>query len=161
MDPRDMVHPETGTTVRAAELHRKPTQTASKQPRLAGKLRRGKSPEVTFYKDELSRHAQEYATKGGLENEACAVKPKHTSGRPVNRKADPASPTVYSKAKQARYERTTAGRTKTDPSFVNYYPGWQPYRIECPPRKRRNGQMSQGLQPYVACPEADVLLQLG
>ncbi|KAL1485210.1 hypothetical protein MTO96_047674, partial [Rhipicephalus appendiculatus] len=96
-----MVHPETGTTARTAGSHRKPTPTASTQPRLAGKLRRGKSPEVTFHKDELFRHAaKEYAAKGTLENEACAIKPKHSSERSINTKADPASPTVYSKSKQ-------------------------------------------------------------
>ncbi|KAH7951276.1 hypothetical protein HPB52_007237 [Rhipicephalus sanguineus] len=142
MYPRHKVHPETGATAHAAGPHRNATPTASTQPRLAGKLRRGKLPVVNFYEDELFRRAaREYAAKGAIENEK--LMPNHRTERAINTKADSASPTP--KSRQARNERIAAERARTDPSFANYYPGWQPYTMECP---HERGEMDRCHKDY-------------
>ncbi|KAH6930670.1 hypothetical protein HPB50_016591 [Hyalomma asiaticum] len=100
-------------------------------PRLAGKFRRGKLPEVTFYEDELIRRAaKEYAaSKSAFENEK-KPEPKRSTERAT--KAVAASPTVHSK--QARNEGVAAQHATAEPLFANYR-GWQPYKMECPHEK--------------------------
>ncbi|KAH6931162.1 hypothetical protein HPB50_022593 [Hyalomma asiaticum] len=132
MDPRNVASPEAGATGRAAGLRREPAP-ATPMPRLAGKLRRGKSPEVTFYEDELSRRAaKEAAARSSLVKEK--LEPKQSTERTINTKAGAASPSSYSKSRRTRKEGIAAERARTEPSFANY-PGWQPYKMECPHEK--------------------------
>ncbi|KAL1430149.1 hypothetical protein MTO96_002406 [Rhipicephalus appendiculatus] len=134
MDHRGVIRSDAGATACAAGFHRDPTPSTPMQPRLAGKLRRGKQPESAFFEDEpLRRTAKESVAIGALENRN-KPQPKHSTERPNSTKAGASGPAVRSKYKQARNERGAPHRAWAEPPFANYL-GWQPYETECPHEK--------------------------